>query len=273
MAGEPDTQGQETPWFETFDAETKGYLQARGLDKLKPVEALTKTIQAHRNAESKLGVPADRVVRWPEEGDTEGWRGLHSRLGVPEKPEGYDFSNLKFSDGASAEDAFIKFMRDAAYELNVPKGTAEALAKKFLDFGEVAEKEENAKVALDAQVAAQTLQTSLGANYERNKFIADRAASLLGVSVDALNALAKAASFPQVMDGLLKIGIKMGEASLLGIGDNGPGNGPMTREQAMSQKRDLMADKDWVARWGRGDKAAVDQIRKLDEVIVGPRRS
>src|SRR6266851_1655310 len=54
---------------------------------------------------------------------------------------------------------------------------------------------------------------------------ADRAASLLGISPEALNSIAQHASYGVVMEGLRKIGVSMGEATLVGNQGIGGGNG------------------------------------------------
>ena len=40
--------GGEKPWHDSFDAETKGYLQTRGWDKKTPVEVVLEASKAHR---------------------------------------------------------------------------------------------------------------------------------------------------------------------------------------------------------------------------------
>lgn len=267
-------QGADKPWFEGLDTETKGYITARGLDKKPVTEALALTIQAHRNAESKLGIPADRVFKWPDENDAEGLKALYTKLGVPQDATGYDFSTVKSADGKPLDEGFAAFLRAAASELHLPKVAAEALAAKFVKHTDDAVAADKGAADAQKQVALDTLRGNWGAQYDTNKYIADRAASLMGISAEALNAMSQATTFPAVMEGLRKMGVAMGEAKLIGGGETGIGNRVLTRDEAASKKAELLQDRDFGKRWFQGDKKALDEITNLDRIIVGmPQRA
>jgi hypothetical protein len=259
-----DTQnsGDNKPWFDGVDDEVKGYITSRGLDKKTEREALLTTIQAHREASAKIGIPADRVLKLPDEGDAEGWKNVWQKLGVPQDIGGYDVSKLN-------DDKLATLFKQQALALNIPKAAAERLAEQIAAYqfetAAEAKTQDNAKLAN----AMQELRNNWGVNFETNKFVADRAATLMGISAEALNVMANSAGFPTVMEGLRKMGMAMGEGKLIGLG--GPGDrglGPMTAEEAKSQRTDLINNADFYKRWRGGDKAAIDQLANLDKIIT-----
>lgn len=263
-----------TPWFDGFDAETKGYMINRGLDKLPVGEAFQKVVEFHRNAESKLGGPADKMVRWPDEGDAAGWAAIHQRLGVPAKAEDYDLAGVKFADGKEPEAEFVTWVRNMAHELRLPPAAAKEMAQKFISFGEAAEQKSAGEGRLRAAMEQDQLKLLWGGAFDQNKFIADRAAAMLGLSAENLNTMANVAGFAKVMDGLRKVGVAMGEAKLLGVNEKpggGPGpNTPMTREEALSALTELKSDRNFVTRWMQGDPEAKKRLEDLTRLAVGP---
>src|SRR5579872_1368236 len=103
----PAGGGTGDPWFKGVDADLQGYITNRGLDKLDVKAAALKAIEFHRNAEAKLGAPADRLLRIPTDAaDAEGWGKIHTALGKPAKPENYDFSAV-----TDADEGFLNFAR------------------------------------------------------------------------------------------------------------------------------------------------------------------
>lgn len=264
MAETNDTHQGEKPWFDGFDDETKGYLQARGLDKKTVTEAVAETIKAHRNAESKLGMPADQVFRWPAADDAAGMKTVFDKLGVPADPSGYDFSGVK-----NADEAFIALMRTTAHELHLPASAAPALAERIVKYGLDQKNVEQQREAVKVQMQKDQLKANWGAAHDTNEFIAMRARELIGLSAEALNAMANTAGYTAVMEGLLKIGKAMGEQKLLGIHEPGTGsNRTLTAEEAISKKAELMSDRDFIKRWGEGNKEAITELDNLNKIIV-----
>jgi hypothetical protein len=260
------------PWYGKFDSETQGHIQNRGWDKLTAPAAAVEALKAFRNAESKLGIPADRVLKIPEPSDAAGWADIHAKLGAPATPDLYDFTTVKAPDGKDPDPAFIDLMRSTAATLHLPKDAAPGLASVLLkynaDQAAVASVKEQAANAL----AQDALKASWGANFDTNKFVADRAAALLGVAPEAFEALAKSSSYGVVMEGLRKIGVAMGEAVLVGNAGAGGGNRPATREQAQARLADLKSDTGWLKRWFDGGAAEKAEFEALTRTIQGPPR-
>src|SRR5690606_20395400 len=64
--GTPAT-GQEQPWYSSYDEDTRGWLENRGLTKKSRDEAVPELIKGFRNAERKFNAPTSRVVVLPED--------------------------------------------------------------------------------------------------------------------------------------------------------------------------------------------------------------
>src|SRR5688572_23977637 len=87
-------------WADGLDADTKGWVTGKGFDKLDATAALPELIKGYRGAEKTLGVPADQILRLPgKDAKPEDWRGVYTKLGLPEKPEGYE---IKAPEGQDA---------------------------------------------------------------------------------------------------------------------------------------------------------------------------
>lgn len=258
-------------WYETFDDETKGYITSRGLDKKTAEEAVVETIKSHRNAEAKLGVPSDKLVKLPEPDDAEGTKALWQKLGVPKEASEYDFSTVARTDGKEVDPTLLDLIRGVAAETGMTKAAAAAMASRLVKGHEQDEATRTTKDKADVALAHQALTNAWGANFDTNKFIADRAAALLGMSPEQLNAAANATSYPVLMDGLRKIGVAMGEGKLLGVGTGGGStSSAMTREEAVSEIRSLRDDKDFVKRWAAGGKTERETLERLTKLSVGP---
>jgi hypothetical protein len=260
--GGTGTTVTEMDGWSALDEETRGYAAARGLDKLSPLEALNKTIQAHRNAEAKIGAPSDEMFRWKKD-DPEALKTVYERLGVPKAPTDYNFGDTKVDEGMA------NFLRTTLHKLNVPANAATELAKELVGFQTKTAEEKASREKLTVAAAHDQLRANWGAEFDNNTFIANRALDLLGVPREVLNKIAEQSSFPTVMEGLLKIGRSMGEQKLLGLGGtNGGGNRILSAEEAASKRAELMADRDFVARWGKGDQTALKELDELNRIIV-----
>ncbi len=188
----------------------------------------------------------------------------HQRLGVPATPADYDFSTI-----TNAPEGLVDTMRVTAHELNIPKDAAPKIIDAFLKFGEAGRAAEVTRAAAAAQVAKDALAAMWGASNDTNKFVADRAAAMLGITPEQMDALTKVSSYGTVMEGLRKMGMAMGEAKLI-TGVAGGSNQVFTREQALAKKEELMNDRDWVKAWNTGAKSHQDEIGNLNRIIVGP---
>jgi hypothetical protein len=242
------TQTQSAPWFDGFDAEEKGYITNRGLDKKTPVEAAREAIKAHRAAESKLGFPAEQLARIPKDpADQTGWAQLFERLGRPKDANGYDFTA---ATAAGADEGFLNFFKEQALALNLTKDQAERLAKEYVGFADKAESNETAEQTAALALEQTALDQSWGFNKQAFMLIAKNAAEKLGIKPEAVAALEKQVGYRAVMEMFLKIGTAIGEDKFV---QSVHGTGQvMTSEGAAERLAQLKSDPAWVKRYQRG---------------------
>jgi len=124
-------------WFAGFDDTDRAHVVAKGYDKLDPGAAAAELYKAYRSAEKTIGVPADRIVKWPsDDNDVEGWKAVRAKLGVPAAPTDYKFDGVVHKDGKPADPAFLERARALAAELNLPASAAPTLAKRVIEWDE-----------------------------------------------------------------------------------------------------------------------------------------
>lgn len=254
-------------WHDSFDPETKGWLQNRGLDKLDVNAALAKAIEGHRQAERHLGVPADRVLKLPEKLSGDEMGPIYDRLGRPATADGYEFTA---PEGAELDENFVGWAKKAFHAAGISKENAAKLVDSFHnDF---------VKATLDAQTQAQTqdhtarvqaLDKEWGAAREQNIQIARSAATALGYDAETIDKLEAAMGYDWVMKHFHSLGTKIVEDSF--VAGRTPGLGKMlTPEQALSRIEDLKNDESFRKRYLAGDVEATQEMARLHHMAYPP---
>lgn len=260
--------GDNAPWYGTPDPETLGYLQARGLDKMKPNEAALAAVKAHREAEKLIGAPADQIIRLPKDAnDVEGWNKVNQRLGTPADPKEYDFAAVKRTDGSDLGEEEVEAIRAIAHELQLPKGKAAILAQRL---AKIADTEiEKGEVEYNGKIAAETeaLKTNWGNNFAANKVVAENTAKSLGVSAEELASLERGLGYAKVMEMFRQVGTKIGEDKFVQSG--GGNKGPMTKDEAAFRLSQLEKDSIWWDKFNKGDVMAVKEFNDLTRIQAG----
>lgn len=265
--------GDGTPaphWMDGFDAETKGYIQLRGLDKKTVNEAFFEASKSHREAEKFVGAPASDLLRLPKDPNSLEWAAVHQRLGKPKDATEYDFASVKRAGDKPLDAALTETIRAAAFDGNLSKDGAVRLAQsiaKHLDSSDASTlAERTAKI--DAERA--DLTKNWGVNHAANMVVAKAAAAALGVPPEAVAAFERmdGVGYAKVMEMFRTIGTKIGEDRYVNAGGGGGGN-VMTRDQAFAEKKALMADNAWVTRYLNGGSEEKKKMTALESIIVG----
>lgn len=258
------------PWHQGLDGELIGHAQNKGWKLDDPKTAFTAAAQAHREAQSKLGIPAEQLLRLPKDlTDEAGWKSVYSRLGKPDTAKDYDLTGVKLANGADLPAALTDALRDSLYAAHTPKDRAADIAKavaKFMDTS-AAETATVAAGKLTEEKAA--LAKNWGKNEAAFKFIASQAAQKLGITPETVAALENVIGYKSIMEMFHKIGVSHGEDKFIAADSGNPGNGLMSREQAQARKSELMADKSWQDRYMKGDVIARKEMRSLNVIITG----
>lgn len=266
-------QQQAAPWYSGLpdvDPEMVGHWTNAGWDKLPPAEVAIKATKSWKAAERHVGVPADQILRVPKDvKDEAGWKAVWSKLGKPAEAKDYDFSALKKSDGTALDDTFVENVRQWAFQSNLPKDAATGMAQQFQKF--LDGRQTNEKVERDAKLIEQkaALKKNWGANEPANTFVAQRAAAALGIAPETVAALEGVVGYDKIMEMFRSIGEKIGEDKFVKSEAPGGKGGPMTREQAVARRTDLMSDPVWKEAYLKGDQARLREMMALNTIISG----
>lgn len=259
------------PWYDgvaTVTPELVGHWQNRGLHDKTPAEVAIAMTTAHREAESKLGVPADQLLRLPKDPNAPEWSGVWERLGRPKEAKEYDFSTVKTKAGEALPDDLADHLRNTAFTANMSKDAALRLAQETVKRMD-AQKEADAAVYTDKIAAEKTkLQDNWKSNFEANMVIAKAGAAKLGISPEAVDALEKVVGYAEVMDAFRKVGMSTTEAQFVQGGNKDFNGGLMTKEQAAAKKAELQADNAWVTRWLNGGANEARELAAITRILA-----
>lgn len=199
---------------------------------------------AYVNLEKRFGIdPARRVDLPADPNDADGMRAVYTKLGLPEKADGYGF---KLDDKASdADKTMLADFAQAAHKAGMPPQFAKA-AMEFWQ-GKVAAANASAEAAQTARVAEGTaaLKTEFGQAYEPRLGEIQRL-----IATDAPKELAEALkgdgllAYPNLAKFLSKVVERMAEPGAAGglSGDGDTGARAMTPAQAQGAVRALEGD-------------------------------
>lgn len=246
------------PWYASIqNEELRGYAQTKGFKDPAAV------LESYRNFEKLQGVPQDRLLRLPDKADDPAWDGIYSRLGRPEKPEGYEF---QFEGDA----AFANRMAAAMHKAGISKAGAQALNAEWNAYvKEIIEADTRDKQQKDA-ADLQALNAEWGAKYKENEELARRAGREFGLSEDDFAAVAGSLGSSKALKLFQAIGAKMAEpASFDPAGAGGKGGFGLTAEQAKARIDTLKGDRDWVTKYLNGDATAKDEMSRLQQIAAG----
>lgn len=257
------------PWFSSLDDEHKGHVQNKGWDKLAPAEAAAAMARAHREAEKRLGVPPNEVLRVPSKPDDAGWAAVWEKLGAPKEASAYDLAPIKFKSGDELDDSFVSLMRDTAHKLHLSPNAAQDMTKAFVEFMENAEANEAAEAKLVAETEQRKLDANWGNMKEANTFVARQAIERLGLTKEFAEGLERQVGYAETMETFRKIGMMMQEPGF--VGGQGAGTNPqaMSREQAVARLEELQRDSAWFQRFYNGDAAARSEWERVTRKIAG----
>lgn len=263
--------GAGNPWYHGADAELIGHIQTKGWHDKPANEVALAAIQAHREAEKFIGVPADRVVHLPKDASDEaGIAAFRLKTGVPTEAAKYELGDLKFSDGTAPDPKFNDWFKETAFKAGLPQAAAAQLAADFTKFVETGTQAGVAERTAKLTEEHAALDANWGQNKAINLAIAQRGAAASGLTPEQIQGLENVVGYAKVMEHFRQVGELNGEAKFIG-GGNGPtgSNGIMTQEMAVARKAELMNDQGWVTRYTSGDAQANRELSDLLKIIVG----
>lgn len=251
-------------WFDSFDADTKTWIGGMGLDKLDPSQALAKVLPMYRGAESKLGVPADKLLRMPkDDNDAEGFMQIMTKLGRPEKPEDY---GIQAPEGDAGE--FLKTATGWFHELGIPKRQAAGLATKWNEHVQATQNAdmERWNARHDEEITALKAEWK-GEDFDKNMDLARRVMGAMGYNADQLKAIERAVGPKAMLMGFQKFGSAIGEHRFVGDGNANFGGGSID-DQIAALRRDPEYGKDSVK--GRELNQKIYELTQQDTRLANP---
>jgi hypothetical protein len=261
-----------TPWHTTAgaDADVTALWANKKWDTSDPGKLAVEVTKSYAAAEKIIGVPPDRVLRFPADpnSDTEAMTAIYRRLGAPTDAKEYDFPSLKGQDGKVTDTALDGMLREVATKGLLTKTQATAIAEAV-----VKHNTDRAAAAATEKAAAlktehDTLAKNWGTEAPANKVIAQNAARALGMTPQEVQALEDTIGYARTMDTLRNIGTKIGEDKF--VRPAGPGGAQIqTADQVKARIEELKTNKEWVARYTSGDKAALKEMTDLNRLLVG----
>lgn len=249
------------PWFSSYDEDTKGFVTAKGWDKLDPNAALAEAVKGYRGAESKLGVPADQILKLPgKDAKPEDWKPVWQRLGAPETPEGYE---LPVPDGHDPE--FAKAASAWFHELGVPKQQAAGLAQKWNEhvMAVQAQQEGQWNQRFDQELAALKGEWK-GDEYDKNVDLAKRVMKTAGFNEDQMRSIERALGPKAMLQSFAKFGAMVGEHRF--VGGNQAQNFGMSTEGAKERIATLKKDSAYMAAYVGGDADKIAEMTRLHQI-------
>lgn len=245
--GSATTVAAPAEWTTGFNDDMKGYITNKGF---KDPGTL---VESYRNLEKLVGVPKERLLKLPENLEDAAQMGeIYTRLGRPEKPEGYGFKG---------ENDFGKMASGKLFELGISRKQGEELGKWWDGYIAETNKAQDAKLVADNTAQAEALKKNWGPNYDQNLKVAKGAAQEFGVPSDVIDKMESTMGFSKVMEFFHKIGTKIGEGNFVPSNNN---SGAVTTVESAKQRISaLKTDTEFATRLSKGDVAAKTEWEKL----------
>lgn len=267
-----------TPWHASFDQGLKDFWAVKKYDIADPVKLTEALTRGYQNAVKMIGVPEDQLLRVPQaNADTSDINAYWNKIGVPKEAKDYDFSEVKTSDGAELDPAFLDRMRASFHANRVTKENAAKIVKDVIAHLEENDRTEAAELTATLQAQQEQLKRNWGNNAPANMVVAKgaldslgRAAGLTPEQINAgWDALTKVGGIgaSYAMEMLRVAGARMGEHAFI-TPPTGSGGDPaiMSRESAMAEINSLKTDRDFYNRLIAGNSEAKRKWENLHKV-------
>ena len=247
------TQDPNVNVFEGLSEEAAAFVNNKGFKTVEDV------VTGYRNLEKFTGVPADKILKMPDENNADEVNAFYKKLGRPEKAEDY-----KFEIAEGQDDAIAKAIAPELFKAGLSQKQAAAIYKTL-----EAAKIEQTKAAEQAAIKAEEdLKTEWGNNYDKNLEAAKQAAKIAGVTAEQIEALQKATDYKTVMNIFKNLASKFGEDTLKGAGDNNQSRFTLTPQQAREKIEQLKSNAEWQQKMSSGDKATIQEYNELSKIAV-----
>lgn len=225
-----------------------------------------------QNAQRLIGADKNVVLKIPNEGsDPSEWDKIYSQLGRPESPEKY--TRLEAKEGEVALDKeFVDRIAAAAHRKGV---SDEGFLEIQKEYAAMAKEDRDRAIEQGNQFVDHSkgqLKEKWGAAYnDRINMVKDAIQVYGGERLQNILEITGAINYPEVAHAFSELGQAVRESGAYDGGKTGSysGSQAMTPDQAKMRKKELAGNKDWQERYRKGDKAAVEEMQRLNNYIYG----
>lgn len=248
-------------WLDGVPPEIGAWVTERGWKS--PLEALS----SHRGLEKLRGVPERELMRLPEK-----WADLpetadpiYSRLGRPEKPDGYEVPDVLVGDGGYNISGDFKSW---AHTAGLSTKQAKAIAEQYVGLVDRVAKSSEDKFAQQTELEANALKSEWGAEYAANVHASARARDVLELSEADINGMERVLGTRRLMHTLARVGRTMGEHQYVdGAADTEPFG--VTPAAAMTRAKTLQADPAYLNSRDPRHQQVKEEVRRLMLISFG----
>lgn len=244
-------------WFDGAQGEDLSWVQNKGF------KSHVDLISSSRNLEKMVGVPQDRLLKLAEKmRDDKGSltpeaRQIYERLGAPKDPKEYEFEQ-------GWEPEFQDLMRTKMFEKGISKQDAKELSKASIEYQKAFIEKQKAAMSNKVMDDDQALKRDWGSAYDQNINIAKQAAKAQGWDDAKINAVGAALGHSNMVKMLHQLGLSQTEGRFVS-GTQNSAPRVLTPDEADTEMRGLMNDKEFVKSLSNGDKDALDRWTKLNQ--------
>lgn len=254
------------PFFKSLkDPALRGYAEVKGYKHADPVEFSEALLKSYQNLEKLRGVPAERLLTLPENmEDAEAMKPILEKLGyaAPAEASAYGFTEIE-----GAEPEVAKGYAELAMKHGIPVKQAQAV------FADIIAMEKQARESLMTEVAEETaaeigrLQGEWGPKYDERIEVARRAVRQFGFTEDELKQMETNVGAAAMYKRFHQIGLSLQEGGF--VEGAAKTSMVMSPDAARTEHARLMQDRDFMARYLRGERDAREKMSRLNQVIAG----
>jgi hypothetical protein len=263
VPGPPPTQAPQPPvdpnsWTASLSDASRVFLER------KAIKDMETAIKGYSEVEKFIGVPGDKLIKLPEDTDTEGWNNVFAKLGRPEKPEDY---GINLGDTPEAK-AFVDWATKTFHENGLTKKAAAGIMEKYAEYakGETVRTEMEAKARVESDTLA--IKQEWGAAYDQNLNAAKEFAAKSGIEPAQIDAMEKSIGFAATLKFFAGLGQKLGEHNFVS-GGTVETDGTLSPQAAREELDSLGLD--FINKLTAGDPATIKRFDQLNRNLIGKR--
>lgn len=238
----------------------------RGEAAFRDIKSLDALANSYLHAQKLIGADPNQVLRLPAAGDDAAMEGVWTKLGRPEKADGYKFTDTRLPEGMTVDETLKTGFQAAAHKAGLSDKQADGLYQWWNS--QVGERftAGAAETARAHQAAEQGLRQEWGAAFDQNLNNARQAVEHYGgAKLKAELEASGMGNHPELAKVFAKMGANLQEDGLIGRGGGGGGiNSPgEARQQIAGLQQDPVFVKAWTDKKNSGHADAVARMAGL----------